>query len=389
VTILHFDCFSGAAGDMILGALIDAGAPPDFIRSELARLELPGWSLEIGETTRAGLRATNIRVAVDEPEPGRSFPEIVAIVERARLAPRVKARALRTFELLGAAEARVHGRPVDEIHLHEVGGTDALVDIVGGCAAIEHFGPTAITVSPIATGSGGVQTAHGILPNPVPVAAELLKGASIYRAGAMELITPTGAALLAANCTSFDSFPPMTIAAAGYGAGDWDLENPNVVRVLVGETLERKVTAAVLIEANLDDLNPEILSYTVDRLLSSGAQDAWITPIVMKKGRSAHTLSVLCDEAHRHELVDLIFHETTTLGVRLTRVDKHAHHHEFVEVDVDEHPVRVKIARNEAGLVTVSPEFEDARAAARATGRPLKEVYARAIALAQSVSERG
>ena len=388
MTILHFDCFSGAAGDMILGALIDAGAPSDFIRSELAQLELPSWSLEIGETTRAGLRATNVRVMVDEPEPARSFPEIVAIVERAQLAPGVKARALRTFALLGAAEARVHGRPVNEIHLHEVGGTDALVDIVGGSAGIEHFGPTAITMSPIATGSGQVKTTHGILPNPVPVAAELLKGASIYRAGAMEVITPTGAALLAANCTSFDGFPRMIISAAGYGAGDWDLEDPNVLRVLVGETVERKETTAVLIEANLDDLNPEILSYAVDRLLASGAQDAWITPIVMKKGRSAHTLSVLCDEAHRHELVDLIFHETSTLGIRLTRVDKHAHHHEFVEVVIDEHSVRVKIARNEAGLVTVSPEYEDAQGVARATGKPLKEIYARAIALARSVSER-
>jgi uncharacterized protein (TIGR00299 family) protein len=384
VKALHFDCFSGAAGDMILGALIDAGAPVSGIRASLESLDIEDWTLDVAPVTRAGLRATRALVGIEREEPPRSYSDIVAILQRSRVADRVKERALRTFELLALAEARVHGVEVEEVHLHEVGATDALIDVVGSSAAIEHFNPATISASAIATGTGTVSTEHGELPLPAPAVAELLTGVPIFSRGSSELVTPTGAAILRAACDSFGDMPQLLLQYIGYGAGHHDREVPNVVRVFVGETMDRQRHDAVVIETNIDDMSPEILPHVIDRLLDAGAQDAWTTPIVMKKGRAATTLSVLCDDASKAPLIDIVFAETTTLGVRLSPVEKHTLKRRWVEVEVEGHSIRVKLAARDGTVMSVAPEYEDARTAALATGRPLREIYEQASFLARS-----
>jgi pyridinium-3,5-bisthiocarboxylic acid mononucleotide nickel chelatase len=386
MTVIFFDCFSGAAGDMLLGALLDAGAPESEIREGLDRLHLPGWKLDVYETTRGGLRALRADVTLTASEVHRSYRDIRAILEKSTLHDEVRDRALAVFARLAEAEAMVHGTALEDVVFHEVGATDALVDVVGVCSALEHFKPETMMASPITTGTGTISTAHGELPLPAPAVTELLKGASLIGRGRRELVTPTGAAILATVCDSFGQLPPMTLEAVGYGAGARDTDEPNVVRVLVGSQLPPEGERATLIETNIDDLSPELLPHVVEQLLEAGAHDAWATPIVMKKGRHATTLSVLCDAAGREKLLDIIFRETTTLGVRVSAVTKHALEREWIDVNVAGFTVRVKIGRRHGAAVTIAPEYEDARAAARATGRPLKEIYARAAEAAARVT---
>jgi pyridinium-3,5-bisthiocarboxylic acid mononucleotide nickel chelatase len=375
VSVIFFDCFSGAAGDMLLGALIDAGAPESTIRRSLNALGLPGWSLEVGEVRSHGIRAVRAKVSVSQSEPARSYRDVVAVLEHSDLDDNVRTRALRTFEHLAESEARVHGVEVERVHLHEVGATDALIDVVGTCAALEHFSPSVVACSPIPTGIGSITAEHGELPLPAPAVADLLRGVPLYSRGHEELITPTGAALLVAACNSFGSMPAMTLSSVGYGAGERVLSTPNVVRVLVGQAVPVESDRALVIETNIDDLSPELVPHIIEQLIEAGAQDAWTTPIVMKKGRSALTMSVLCDEAARDKLMDIIFAETTTLGVRVIPVAKHALQREWINVEVHGHTVSVKVARRHGDVVTIAPEYEGARAVARATGVPLKEVY--------------
>jgi hypothetical protein len=385
VTILYFDCFSGAAGDMILGALIDAGAPETGVRQAVQSLGIAGWTLSVKDVRRAGLRASHAQVSIETPEEPRGYPDIVSIIERAQMPEAVKRRSLDTFRVMAEAEAAVHGLPVDRVHLHEVGMTDALVDVVGSSAAIEHFQPSLVACSPIATGTGSVTTDDGELPLPSPAVAELLRSVPLYGVGAGELVTPTGAAILRSACHLFGVLPPMSVEHIGYGAGTRDSERPNVLRVLVGENVDAQQTA-VLIETNIDDSTPEALAFVVERLLEAGAHDAWATPIVMKKGRAAVSLSVLCGPESRSRLDEILFEETTTLGTRATLVTRRMLPRDTLTVTVHGHAVRVNVARNKGRVVTLAPEYEDARAAARATGKPLKEIYALAVGAADEQS---
>lgn len=385
MTILYFDCFSGAAGDMLLGALLDAGAPEDEVRRQLEGLNLPGWRLDVAPTTSGGLRALRAAVTLSGEEPHRSYRDVRAILESAHLDTGIRERAREVFVRLAEAEASVHGTPVEEVTFHEVGATDALIDIVGVCAALEHFGPGLVAASPIATGIGAVATHHGLLPLPAPAVAELLKGTPIFGRGNKELVTPTGAALLVTLCNTFGELPSMSLSSVGYGAGARASGAPNVVRVLVGEPADVDYGRAVLIETNIDDMSPELLPHVIDALLEAGAQDAWLTPIVMKKGRHATALSVLCDDAGREKVIDILFRETTTLGLRITPVAKQALERKWISADVAGHTIRVKIAFHNGSVVTTAPEYEDARAAARSTGLPLKEIYALAIDAARSL----
>jgi uncharacterized protein (TIGR00299 family) protein len=385
VTVLYFDCFSGAAGDMFLGALIDAGAPEEEVRAAVESLGIEGWALSVMEVRRGGLRAAFADVVIEVPEPPRSYPDIVSIIENAPLREAVKRRSLDTFRIMAEAEASVHGAPIERVHLHEVGMTDALVDVVGSSAAIEHFKPSLVACSPIATGTGSVRTDDGELPLPAPAVAELLRGAPLYGTGENELITPTGAAILRAACHQFGVLPPMAVEHIGYGAGTRDSERPNVLRVLLGES-DEELETAMLIETNIDDSTPEALAFTVERLLESGAHDAWAAPIIMKKGRAAATLSVLCDPGKRESLEKILFTETTTLGTRATLVTRRTLPRDRLTVEVVGHKVRVNVARRGGQVVTVAPEYEDARAAARASDLPLKEIYALAIRAAEDRS---
>ena len=382
MTVLYFDCFSGAAGDMILGALIDAGAPEPDVKRAVESLSIEGWALTVKEVRRAGLRASRAEVSIASPEAPRGYADIVSIIEQAPMAEAVKRRSLDTFRVMAEAEAAVHGSPVERVHLHEVGMTDALVDVVGSSAAIEHFGPSLIACSPIATGTGSVRTDDGELPLPSPAVAELLRSAPVYGVGENELVTPTGAAILRSACDEFGVLPPMSVAHIGYGAGARDPDRANVLRVLVGENVDAQHTA-VLIETNIDDSTPEALAYVVERLLEAGAHDAWAAPIVMKKGRPAVTLSALCDPGARSRLDEILFEETTTLGTRATLVTRRMLPRDSLTVTVHGHDIRTNVARSKGRVVTVAPEYEDAAAAARATGKPLKEIYALAIRAAQ------
>lgn len=380
MTVLYLDCLSGAAGDMLLGALLDAGVPEPTVRSAIEGLQLEGWDLTVHKVAKRGIEATKVDVAVTG-EPGtRSHADIREILNTAELSDPVRERALATVRVLAEAEAKVHGKDPDEVQLHEAGGVDALVDIVGCAAAIEYLNPSRIVGSPMVTGRGWVEAAHGPLPIPAPAVLEILQGIALEERGDQELVTPTGAAILRASCHEFGSMPPLKVRKVGYGAGSRDLAWPNVVRALLGSEIHPATgDTAWLIETNIDDMTPELIPHCIKSIIGAGASDAWTTPIVMKKGRPAITLSVLVRDDVREAVLDVLYRETTTLGVRMQPVTKDELEREWVNVKVGAQQVRVKLGLRGHDVVNVSPEYEDALIAARAEGIPLREVYERAV----------
>ncbi|MBA3432041.1 MAG: nickel pincer cofactor biosynthesis protein LarC, partial [Actinobacteria bacterium] len=362
MTVLYFDCFAGAAGDMILGALIDAGAPLERVLSCVNSLGIGGIKLDVRPVIKGAVRATRVEVTVEGPGSPRTYSDIVSLLRRAELPPGVRRRALDTFELIGRAEARVHDVEVEDVHFHEVGSEDAIVDIVGCSAALEYFAPEHVTTGPIPKGSGTVEGAHGILPVPAPAVVEILRGAVLRDGGTRETITPTGAAVLRAASHSFGTAPSMRLESSGYGAGARDTDVPNVVRVLVGQSVPSdelqgvgvepgpfgsrpNIEAAVVVETNVDDMSPELLAPVVVSLIEAGAQDAWITPVVMKKGRPGFTLAALTSAPAVEGIVSAMFRETTTLGVRQSQVQKEALERDWVTVEVADQHVSVKLGR--------------------------------------------
>jgi hypothetical protein len=368
---------------MLLGALLDAGADLEEVRGIVGRLGVTGWALDAEPVSRGGIAATRAVVHAPEDHHHRTWATIRSLLADAGLPPRVHARAHAAFAALAEVEGALHRVPADDVHFHEVGALDAIVDVVGACAALEVLDVDEVLASPIATGHGAVGAAHGQLPVPAPATARLLVGLPVVGADvAVELATPTGVALLRTLSTSFGAVPPMTVAATGHGAGGRELDDrPNVVQVLVGTRAatggEPAGEPAVLVEANVDDVTGEVLAHTVARLLAAGAHDAWVTPIVMKKGRPAHTISALGDPAQAAALAAVLTTETGTLGVRSQALTKFPAPRTVEVVDVGGHPVRVKVT---AGRVKV--EFDDAAAAAETLGLPVREVLVRAEAQA-------
>jgi hypothetical protein len=379
MTILYFDCFSGASGDMILGALIDAGAPVAEVTAAISALPVERTGFSRARVMRGAIEAESVTIEIPDDASHRSYRDIATMVKEAALPEAVRDRALRTFEILAVAEGKVHGIAPDDVHFHEVGALDTIADVVGAAAALEHFAPTMTVASPIPIGTGTIESAHGTIPIPAPAVTEILAGVPLVAGGVGEVITPTGAAILKAACDRFGDPPPMTLRTTGYGAGSRDLSTPNVLRVLVGNPVESDRGGHVLLEANIDDMSPELIPYAIDVLIREGAVDAWSTPIVMKKGRPAITLSAIVAHEHRERVLDAFYRETTTFGVRSSPLEKDELLREWVEVAIDGHLVRVKLARRGSQVVTVAPEFEDASRAARATGIPLKEIYQRAV----------
>jgi pyridinium-3,5-bisthiocarboxylic acid mononucleotide nickel chelatase len=383
MNLAWFHCFSGIAGDMALASLVDAGADLEEVRTLLERLPVKGWALEAEAVLRAGVAATKVHVLIEESAVVRTYGHIIGVVDEARLPPRVRDRAQATFAALAEVEGRLHRRPPEQVHFHEVGGLDAIVDVVGTCSALEVLGVDQVWASPVATGMGMVRSAHGALPNPAPAVMELLRGAPTYgREVQVELTTPTGAALLAATATGYGPLPPVTVAATGYGAGDRDIDGlPNVVQVVLGEAAadvgatHQPGQPVTLLAVNVDDATGEVLAHAVTALLDAGAYDAWVTPIVMKKGRPAHTVSALGDPALAAQLAGVLAAETGSLGVRSTTLERWPAAREVGEVEVDGLPVRVKVS---AGRVKV--EHDDAARVARRRGLPLREVLSRAEA---------
>ncbi|HZD66473.1 MAG TPA: nickel pincer cofactor biosynthesis protein LarC [Acidimicrobiales bacterium] len=380
--IAWFHCFAGIAGDMALGALLDAGADLDAVRRILEPLPLPGWSLSAEPAQRGGIAATRAVVEVRDDSVVRTHAHIVGLVEEARLPPRVRDRALATFAALAEAEGRVHRRPPPQVTFHEAGGHDAIVDVVATCAALEVLGVAEVATSPVATGTGMVRTAHGLLPNPTPAVVELLAGLPLAgRSLDVELTTPTGAALLAAMATRAGPLPPVTVEATGYGAGSRELDAlPNVTQVVLGRSTgwdpeQDRGQPVVLLEANLDDTTGEVLAHTVAALLEAGAHDAWTVPVVMKKGRPGHVLAALADVSLAPSLAEVLSSETGTLGVRAHDLTRWPAPRSTGQVDVAGLPVRMKV-----GPDRVKPEYDDAVVVARRTGLPLREVIRRAEA---------
>jgi uncharacterized protein (TIGR00299 family) protein len=372
-TLAWFHCFSGIAGDMALGALIDAGADIAEVRSLCERLPVAGWGLEAEAVTRSGIAGTKVHVSGHDSTVVRTAAHVTALVEEARLPERVRKRALATFHLLAEAEGHLHRRPPEQVHFHEVGGIDAIVDVVGTCAALEVLDVDSVASSAIANGIGMVRTAHGLLPNPAPAVTELLRGAPTYALDIPhELTTPTGAALLAALVDEWGPLPPMTIDAVGFGAGTTVLEDrPNLAQVVIGARSTALDTGqpVMMLEVNVDDITGEQLAHSVSQLLDAGAHDAWITPIVMKKGRPAYTVTALADPAVAGEIANTLTRATGSLGVRGRSLERWPQSRLETRVDVEGLPVRIKVG---AGRVKV--EHDDALRVARQTGRPVREV---------------
>src|SRR6266436_6643951 len=387
---LYFDCFAGASGDMILGALISAGVEPRQLIGQLELLGVGGWQLAFEKVDRSGISAIYARVKTAHEHAHRHLSDIHKIINESRLPDGVKGRAARIFSLLAQAEARVHNEPIEKIHFHEVGALDAIIDICGAAIGFELLGIERFVSSPLRVGTGMIEMAHGRFPIPPPAVAELLKRKPIY-AGDVEgeFVTPTGAAIISTVCDEFGPLPSMKIDANGYGAGARDHQNlPNVLRVFVGETESTTVAdeTLLMIETNIDDMSPQLFGYVVDRALEMGALDCYLTPTQMKKNRPGVQLSILCRPDGREKFLQLLFAETTTIGARSYEVRRRALPRETVRVETRFGLIDVKVASVNNGTVNAMPEFEQCRAAAQQFGVALREVQeaARAVYMRQN-----
>ena len=390
-----FNCGNGVAGDMLMASLVDAGADRDAIATILQGLNLDGWALMFEEVSRAGVVSTQALVVEHHGHDDdhhhhdhhhhRPYSEIVQMLEAADIPIVVRERVLHAFAVLAVAEAAVHGTQVEDVEFHEVGSIDSIVDIVGVCAALEVLGIDYISCSPIAIGYGTTKMEHGDLPNPGPAVARMVADHAVPIIGVntpLELSTPTGVALMIALATEFGAAPSMTITGVGHGAGSRDTpDRANVVQALVGLIDDHDHPESLtLLETNVDDISPEVVAYTISRLMELGALDAWATSITMKKGREALTISCLCEANNANALKQVMLDESGSLGVRISTVKREALPREMITVEVDGHSVRIKVGPSRAKV-----EFEDAASVARTLGLPLREVIARAEAAYESV----
>ncbi|HWH11724.1 MAG TPA: nickel pincer cofactor biosynthesis protein LarC [Solirubrobacteraceae bacterium] len=405
--LAYIDAISGLAGDMLLAALLDAGADPDRVGDGLSRLGVAGVRLTHTKVHRHGILATSVTTVAGQPgQPGepdplhRSWAEIRRILDGAELPQRPLARAHAIFKALAEAEARVHGVEPETVEFHEVGGLDSIGDICGIALALEDLGVDELACSALPAPRGFIDSAHGRLPLPAPATLELLRGAPIHGVDLdFELVTPTGAAVVAALATEFGRLPPMRLDAIGYGAGTRDPDAcPNIVRVLIGDRLaaagsgqnheESGREDAVLIETNLDDLSPELVPDAAERCFAAGALDVWVAPVQMKKSRPGVVFSALARPADERAVASAILRETTTLGVRVSAVRRWELDRSWMTVDVGGDPIRIKLGSLDGETVNASPEHDDCLAAARRTGRPVKAVWAAALAAAGGVYDR-
>lgn len=385
MNIAYFDAFSGMSGDMTVGALLHLGVSLDALREELRKLPLAGYHLHQTERMLSGIRAMKFNVEVHDPLHERSFRAIARMLAESDLLPPVKDASLRIFTVLAEAEGRVHGVAPEAVHFHEVGAIDSIVDIVGTAFGLHALGIDDVYVSPLPMGKGLVPSRHGILPIPGPATVELLKGIPVrLDDGEAEMVTPTGAAIVAALArpTTLPTFVP---SAVGYGAGDRTFaDRPNLLRILLGTSQEHARTEQlVMIETNVDDLNPELYDYVMERVFAAGARDAFLSSIHMKKNRPGILLQVLCDPATQERLSAIIFAETSTIGVRSYKVERVALRRESKDVTTIYGTVRVKMAYSPEGRVNVAPEYEDCKRLAQERNIPLKEVYEAAVLAAR------
>ncbi len=380
MTLVYAHCFSGASGDMFLGALVDAGVDPGALQEELAKVPIDGYCLSFSPVRRRGLAGTKCSVEILQDQPERNYQDIVDIIENSTLPGEDKAKIKAIFKNLGEAEAKAHGRGLDHIHFHEVGAVDSIVDVAGTVAGLRLLGAKTLEASPLHVGSGFVVCQHGTIPVPAPAAMELLKGLPIYSRGVEgELITPTGAAILSTLSSRFGPYPEMKVDKVGYGAGTKDLEIPNLLRLVVGSRVQGEGDWVRIIEANIDDMNPELYEHVMDELFAQGALDVYLAPVIMKKSRPGVVLTVISPLHLEETLRDCIFAQTTTIGLRVGEVQRHKLVRELMEVETPYGPVLLKAARG-FGQANWAPEYASCRELAAKTGLPLKEIYRAALA---------
>jgi uncharacterized protein (TIGR00299 family) protein len=380
--IAYFDCFAGASGDMILGSLLDAGLELEQLQSELAKLHLTHYDLQAEKVVKKGVGGCQALVVVDESHHHhhhRSLADIKTIIAQSDLARPIRQKSIAIFTRLAEAEAKVHQTAIDQIHFHEVGAMDAIIDVVGAVAGIAALGIQKIFCSPLHLGSGMVECAHGTLPVPAPATAELVKGKPVYSTGvAGELLTPTGAAILTTLALDFGSMPAMSVEKIGYGAGTSEPAIPNLLRLVIGQTAEEiqdvEMEQAAVLETNIDDMNPQMYEYIIQKILKMGAMDIFLTPVQMKKNRSGTLLTVICQPQRVDEFSDFLLRETTTIGLRW-RIDNRIKARRTIQaINTQYGPINFKVAKIGNRTINVTPEYEDCKRAALESGIPLKQV---------------
>ena len=391
--IAYFDCFSGVSGDMLLGALVDAGVPVSRLKKELSRLPVKGYKLSAGTVKRAGLAATRVDIRTQNlptgqagPEPrtqkkaGRKWKDIERIIKRSTLSKDIKQKGLAVFERLFKAEAHVHGERYDKVHLHELGAVDCIVDIFGTLICLDVLGIQHVYSSPVNLGAGSVKTEHGTLPVPAPATAELLKNIPVYSSGKKyELTTPTGAVLISELAEKFGAIPEMSVAGIGMGAGNKNFKNaPNVLRVFLSQSTEHRAQntdkSITVIETNIDDMNPQVYEYVMERLFRAGALDVFLTQVIMKKTRPGIKLTVFCDNDKRDAMIKIILSETTSIGLRFYEVWRRVLDRQVGSVNTKFGRIKVKISKLGDDVVKTTPEYEDCKKIAKKLKVPLIDV---------------
>lgn len=395
--VAYFDCFSGISGDMTVGALIDAGLKIETLEKELKKLGLSGYQLEIKIVVKKGISATQFKVKIKEEGVERRFKDILTILEKSKLDEEIKKDTKKIFFNIAQAESKIHQKDIDKIHFHEIGGLDSIVDITSAVIGIKTLGIEEIHSSALPVGKGFVKCAHGVIPVPAPATLELLKNIPTYSGGIeSEMITPTGAAIISTLAKSFGKQPLMKIERIGYGAGEKEFTIPNLLRINIGEKIAKDKDfkddyisdEAVLIETNIDDMNPEFYDYIMDKLFSQGALDVFLTPIQMKKNRPAHMLSIIVYEQNLKEILEVLFSESTTLGVRIREVKRLRLGQQNFIAETKYGKIRVKVGIFKGEIKNIAPEYEDCKKMAKKHKVPLKEVYEEAKCSVQRIADR-
>ncbi len=382
--IAYFDCFSGISGDMTVGSLLDAGLKIGTLEKELKKLGLTGYQLEVDKVVKKGISATQFKVRIKEEGVERRFKDILTIIEKSKLDEEIKKETKKIFFNIAQAESKIHRKDLDKIHFHEIGGLDSIIDITSAVIGIKNLGIEEIYSSALPVGKGFVKCAHGVIPVPAPATLELLKNIPTYSGGIeSEMITPTGAGIIGTLAKSFRERPLMKIERTGYGAGEKEFTIPNLLRISIGEKILKDEHSkdgyvsdeAVLIETNIDDMNPEFYDYIMERLFSQGALDAFLTPIQMKKNRPAHMLSIVVYEQNLKEILEVLFSESTTLGVRIREIKRLRLAQQNFIAETKYGKIRVKVGIFKGDIKNVAPEYEDCKKIAKQYKVPLKEVY--------------
>ena len=375
--VAYFDCFSGASGDMILGALIDAGLSPLLLRRELNKLRIPAVQIRVKKVMRGGLSGTHVIVKGKSERSYRSLKELLRIIDRSGLEAEVKEKSREIFQRIASVEAGIHQKPVDEVHFHEIGGLDSVIDIVGAVWGLRKMGIEEVHVSKVNVGSGFVKCEHGVLPVPAPATLALMKGKPIFSSGfERELLTPTGAAILTTLGSHFGPMPTLEVEAIGYGAGRDDPPHPNLLRLILGtKTMPSGKEKVMVIETNIDDMNPQFYDYVMERLLGMEVQEVFLTPVLMKKNRPATLITVICSTEKMPSVAEFLLRETTTLGLRWREEEREKAFREILTLQTKHGKIRFKLAQWKGKPINLAPEYEDCKKVALLQRIPLKEVF--------------